>query len=70
MTCEVQVMAPGSSVLQARALLDCAALTSLITEYLAHYRTTHSIKSCVYHDTLAILPRTELLVTTSAHGEP
>ena len=36
MTCRVEVMAPDGSVTQARALLDCAASTSLITERLAN----------------------------------
>ena len=36
MTCKVEVMAPDGSVTQARALLDCAASTSLITERLAN----------------------------------
>ena len=36
MTCRVEVTAPDSSVTQARALLDCAALTSLITGHLAN----------------------------------
>ena len=35
MTCRVEVMAPDGSITQARALLDCAASTSLITERLA-----------------------------------
>ena len=35
MTCRVEVMAPEGSVTQARALLDCAASTSLVTERLA-----------------------------------
>ena len=35
MTCQVNVMAPDGSITQARALLDCAASTSLITERLA-----------------------------------
>ena len=35
MTCRVKVMAPDGSVTQARALLDCAASTSLISERLA-----------------------------------
>ena len=35
MTCRVKVIAPYGSVTQARALLDCAASTSLITERLA-----------------------------------
>ena len=35
MTCRVKVIAPDGSVTQARALLDCAASTSLITERLA-----------------------------------
>ena len=35
MTCRVEVMAPDGSVTQARALLDCVASTSLITERLA-----------------------------------
>ena len=34
-TYRVEVMAPDGSVTQARALLDCAASTSLITEHLA-----------------------------------
>ena len=36
MTCRVEVTAPDSTVTQARALLDCAATTSLITEFLAN----------------------------------
>ena len=36
MTCRVDVTAPDSSVTQAKALLDCAASTSLITERLAN----------------------------------
>ena len=35
MTCCVKVIAPDESMTQARALLDCAASTSLITEHLA-----------------------------------
>ena len=35
MTSRVKVIAPDGSVMQARALLDCAALTSLVTEHLA-----------------------------------
>ena len=35
MTCRVRVIAPDGSVMQARALLDCAASTSLITKRLA-----------------------------------
>ena len=35
MTCRVKVIAPDGSITQARALLDCAASTSLITERLA-----------------------------------
>ena len=38
MTCRVNVMAPDGSITQARALLDCAASTSLITEHLAQQR--------------------------------
>ena len=34
MTCRVNVMAPNGTITQARALLDCVALTSLITERL------------------------------------
>ena len=35
MTCRVKIISPDGSVTQARALLDCAASTSLITERLA-----------------------------------
>ena len=36
MTCRVDVTAPDGSVTQARVLLDCEALTSLIMERLAN----------------------------------
>ena len=45
MTCRVKVMASDGSVAQARALLDCAASTSLVTECLAqrlHLPRRHS----------------------------
>ena len=45
MTCRVEVMAPDGSGTQARALLDCAASTSLIMECFA--------KSCLYPGTAA-----------------
>ena len=35
MTCQVKVMAPDGSITHVRALLNCAASTSLITERLA-----------------------------------
>ena len=35
MTCRVKVIIPDGSIMHARALLNCAASTSLITECLA-----------------------------------
>ena len=61
MTCRVEVTAPDSTVTQARALLDCAASTSLITERLANKlrlpRNAATIRS------------KELLVLMSDQGE-
>ena len=37
MTCQVKVTAPDGSIMQTRALLDCAALTSLITKRLVQH---------------------------------
>ena len=45
MTCRVKVRASDGSVTQARALLDCAASTSLVRERLAqrlHFPPRHS----------------------------
>ena len=56
MTCRVEVTAPDSSVTQARALLDCAASTSLITERLANklrlprQHSNHKIKGVAGFD--------------------
>ena len=56
MTCRVEVTAPDNTVTQARALLDCAASTSLITERLANklrlprQRSSHKIKGVAGFD--------------------
>ena len=53
MTCRVEVTAPDSTVTQAKALLDCAASTSLIMECLTNklrlprQRSNHHIKGVV-----------------------
>ena len=62
MTCRIEVTAPNSSITQARALLDCAASTSLITERLAN-------KLYVYPGNAATIISKELLVLMSDQGE-
>ena len=62
MTCRIEVTAPDSSTTQARALLDCAASTSLITECLA-------LISYVYPSKAATLRSKEFLVLISNQGE-
>ena len=61
MTCRVEVTAPDSTVTQARALLDCAASTSLITERL--------LISFVYPGNTATIRSKGLLVLMSDQGE-